>query len=113
MISLSSIESLCPATEHVCVAEDRSISVPAGKRVIADYVPIDQVMLGCRDRMAIGDVDIAYRRRLQLGWKQAQPWPPPRGHWLGDRFVIDDGRHEFVAALMLGQEYLLCAWIEV
>lgn len=90
--------------------EDRSLVVPPGHVVRTAYVAIDQVRLACRDRMAIGDVERAYRKRLQLG--SAQPWPPPVGHWDGDRFVILDGRHETVAALMLGVEYLLVAWVE-
>jgi len=72
------------------------------------YVPIDAVKLACRDRMAVGDVDRAYQRRLQLG--DHQPWPPPRGYWYGNRFVIVDGRHDAVAAMMLGLEHLFVAW---
>ena len=66
--------------------------------------------------MAVGDVENAYRRRLQLG--TGQPWPPPIGHWEEDEedgaqtFVITDGRHEFTAALMLGYRQILVAWVE-
>jgi len=60
--------------------------------------------------MSIGDVDRAYQKRLQLG--DRQPWPCPRGHWEGDRFVIVDGRHEYVSCLMLGIEWVLVAWVE-
>ena len=58
--------------------------------------------------MAIGDVKSSFERRLQLG--DHQPWPCPRGEWQGDEFVIIDGRHEYVAALMLGQDHILVAW---
>ncbi|RYD46947.1 MAG: hypothetical protein EOP83_28810 [Verrucomicrobiaceae bacterium] len=91
-------------------AEDRSLAVPPGQRVVTGYVHIDKIILGCRARMAVGDVDRAYQRRLQLG--DHQPWPCPRGEWQGDRFVIIDGRHDTVAAMMLGQEYILAAWPE-
>jgi hypothetical protein len=47
---------------------------------------------------------------LQLGSQQR--WPCPVGHWEGERFVITDGRHQYVAALMLGLEFLLVAWTE-
>ena len=70
-------------------AEDRSLSVPPGQLVVTGYVPVDAVRLACRARMAVGDVDRAYQRRLQLGHNQ--PWPCPRGEWDGDRFVIIDG----------------------
>ena len=94
----------------VLTAEDRSISVPPGAVIQTGYVAIHRVRLGCRARMAVGDVDRAYQRRLQLG--DHQPWPCPNGEWDGETFVIHDGRHDYVAALMLGQEYILVAWLE-
>lgn len=96
--------------EPVFTTEDRSIAVPPGHVIRTDYVHVDQVKLACRARMAVGDVDRAYQKRLQLG--DRQPWPCPRGHWEGDRFVIVDGRHEYVATLMLGLEWVLVAWVE-
>lgn len=93
----------------VTFAVDRTMVIPSGSIVKTQYVSIDQIKLSCRARMAVGDVDTAYRKRLGLG--NAQPWPCPVGHWSGDRFVITDGRHEYVAALMLGVENLLVAWV--
>jgi len=92
------------------LAEDRSLAVPPGQRVVTGYAHIDQVKFACRARMAIGDVDRAYQQRLQLG--DHQPWPCPRGYWEGDRYVVVDGRHSVAAALLLGQEYILVAWPE-
>lgn len=90
--------------------EDRGMAVPPGQIVRTAYVRIDQVSLACKARMAVGDVENAYRRRL--GCAPAQPWPCPVGQWVGERFEIHDGRHEYVAALMLGCEHILVAWIE-
>lgn len=92
------------------LAADRSIAVPPGAIVKTGYVPIEDVVLACRDRMGIGDLSAAYQKRLQMGDHQA--WPPPRGYWRGERFVVEDGRHEFVAALMLGQQFILVAWLD-
>lgn len=92
------------------IAEDRGLTVPPGSVVCTDYVPIGDVRLACKARMAVGDVEAAYRRRI--GCAPAQPWPCPVGKWDGDRFEIHDGRHEYVAALMLGCEHILVAWIE-
>lgn len=98
------------------MTSDRSLRVPAGCIVLTGYVPVHRVRLGCRDRMAVGDVETAYRKRLQLG--AAQEWPPPRGRWENDdtdgarQFVIEDGRHAYVAALMCGLDFLLVAWVE-
>ena len=94
----------------LCIMSMR-FRAPSGAIVRTGYVPVHQVRLACRDRMAVGDGEAAYRRRLQLG--NAQPWPPPVGHWEGEAFVIVDGRHEYVAALMLGFEELLVAWVEL
>jgi hypothetical protein len=94
----------------VAIAADRSIRVPPGALVRTGYVELERVRLACRDRMAVGDVEVAYRRRLQLG--DAQEWPPPVGEWTGDRFTVLDGRHSYVAALMLGSTHLLVAWLE-
>lgn len=64
-----------------------------------------------RTRMSVGDIDIAYRKQLALGDHQA--FPCPNGRWDGERFIIHDGRHAFVAALMIGLTHLLVAWTEV
>lgn len=94
----------------VCVPEDRSMVVPAGAIVRTDYVKIEDVVLACRDRMAIGDVGRAMQRRMSCA--PDQPWPCPRGEWIGDRFSVVDGRHEVVAAIMLGVSHILVAWTE-
>ena len=64
----------------------------------------------CRARMAVGDVEAAYRKQLALGDHQA--FPCPNGRWDGERFAILDGRHAFISALMLGMTHLLVAWTE-
>lgn len=99
-----------PRDMAVWTPQDRSISVPPGHRVVTGYVHIDQIRMGCRARMAVGDVEAAYRKQLALGDHQA--FPCPNGRWDGDRFTIHDGRHGYVAALMNGMTYLLVAWTE-
>ncbi len=85
--------------------------IAPGERVRSDWIDIDLVVLGCRDRMAVGDVGDKWREILQRGDDAA--WPPPRGHWREDgRFVLTDGRHEYIAALMHGREKLFAAWVE-
>ena len=91
------------------LAEDRGFAVPPGETVASGYVAVHMVTLACRERMAVGDVDRAYQRRLQAA--PAQPWPPPTGRWEGERFILEDGRHDFVAALMIGVEFILVAWV--
>lgn len=107
---MSDRDSIAPLTDPVMTAEDRSISVPPGFIPVTRYVNINRIIFVCRDRMAVGDVEKAYRRRLQLG--DHQPYPCPRGHWNEETFVIEDGRHDYVAALMLGVEFLLVTWLK-
>lgn len=88
--------------------------VPPGKIVRTDYVSVWNVKLACRERMAAGDVAAAFEKLLQTG--SNSPWPCSRGHWEGEphksKFVIVDGRHEYVASIMLGKEFILVAWVE-
>lgn len=93
----------------VLIAEDRSLAVPPGHIVETDYVHIHKCRLANRTRMAVGDVASAFHKRLNLG--DHQPFPPPNGYWEGDTFVILDGRHEYIAALMLGFDQILVAWV--
>lgn len=96
--------------EMVAIAEDRSMAVGPGMIVRTGYVHVENVRMGCRDRMAVGDVAGAYQKQLQLGDKQR--WPCPNGEWDGDTFVVHDGRHQYIACLMLGLDYMLVAWTE-
>ena len=89
---------------------DRSFLVPPGMTVRTGYVALDRIKLACRERMAVGDVDRAYQKLLQAG--PSQPFPCPNGRWEGSTFVIVDGRHAYVGALMLGWDALLVAWTE-
>lgn len=90
--------------------DDRTLDIPPGHVVRTGYVDVFSVRLACRDRLAVGDVDRAYQRRLQLG--DRQPWPCPNGWWEGETFVVADGRHEWVATVMLGHTHMLVAWTE-
>lgn len=96
--------------QPIALVQDRSIAVPPGAVIRTDYVDVFRCRLSCRATMAMGDVNTAYQKRIQLG--ERQPWPCPRGHWDGDTFVVVDGRHEWVAAVMLGLSHILVAWIE-
>jgi hypothetical protein len=114
-----SIDHRCMAGQVVMVdktprplflADDRSIAVPPGWLPVTGYVPIHKIKMVCRERMAIGDLDRAYQKRLQAG--ENQPWPCPTGKWDDETFLLHDGRHEYIASLMIGYEYLLVTWLE-
>lgn len=96
--------------EPLVTVADRSFAVPPGHVVRTGYVDVFKVRHACRARMAVGDVGGAYQKRIQSG--EASPFPCPNGHWDGDVFVIEDGRHEHVAAMMIGIGFMLVAWIE-
>ena len=92
------------------IAVDRSMTVPRGHIVRTAHVPVHQIKLGNDSRIGVGDVERAYQKRLQCG--DGQPWPCPNGEWDGEWFVIHDGRHEYIATLMLGFRTILVAWTE-
>ena len=87
-------------------------AVPSGHVVRTGYVAIHDVVCHAPagHQLLPAEVERAYRRQLELG--DRQPWPPPTGYWRADRrFVLTDGRNRYVAALMLGVEHLLVAWL--
>lgn len=55
-------------------------------------------------------VEKKYRRLLNLGG--CAPWPPVVGHWEEGRFVVCDGRHDYLAALMIGRDKLFVCWLD-
>lgn len=88
------------------------LSVPPGHTVHVEYVTTHDVVCHARygHQLYPAEVERAYRRQLELADHQA--WPPPTGYWRDDgRFVLTDGRNRYVAALMLGLEHLLVAWL--
>ncbi len=94
----------------VRVAEDRSMCVQPYQVVQTAWVDVDLCKLGCRVPMSPEAVEKKFRRLLNLG--ECAPWPPIVGHWEGERFVVDDGRHDFLAALMLGRERVFVCWLQ-
>lgn len=93
---------------HAGILIDRSIRVQPGQVVHTGYVHVDNVRLGCKAPLAIGDVERKYEIVRQNA--PAQVFPCPVGVWEGERFTIHDGRHTYLAHVMNGFEYVLVAW---
>ena len=94
------------------ISDWAGVRVAAGHTVQTGYVPIHDLVVHAPygHHLYPAEVERAYRRQLELGTDQE--WPPPTGYWRGDsRFVLTDGRNRYVAALMLGIEYMLVAWL--
>jgi len=76
-------------------------------------VDVHEVVVYARGghQLSPATVERAYCRQRELGNDQA--WRPSlTGYWRDDgRFVQTDGRHRFIAAVMLGVEYVLVAWL--
>lgn len=94
----------------VMVAEDRSMCVPPNQVVRTAWVDIDLCRLSFRLPMSPEAVEKKYRRLFNLG--ECAPWPPIVGHWEDGRFVVCDGRHDYLAALMIGRDKLFVCWLE-
>ena len=97
-------------TMTVIVAVDRSMCVQPYQVVRTGWIDIDLCKLGCRVPMNPEAVEKKFRRLLNLG--ECAPWPPIVGHWEDGRFLVDDGRHEYLAALMIGRDKLFVCWLE-
>ena len=94
----------------VVVAEDRSMCVQPHQLVRTAWVDIDLCRLGFRMPMSPEAVEKKYRRLLNIG--DCAPWPPIVGHWEDGRFIVWDGRHDYLAALMMGRDKLFVCWLE-
>lgn len=92
------------------VMKDRNLVVPPQAIVKTAWVDVDVCRLGCRERMDFAAIERAGRELLQLAG--GQMFPPVNGRWEGERFVVLDGRHEYLAALALGRTRVLVAWME-
>lgn len=100
----------------ITVALDRTLRVRPGQLVKTGRVPCHRVRLANARMMGVGDVAEAFRRRVNH--HPDDRFPPPVGYWETDEadgartFVILDGRHEYVAALLVGAREILVAWLE-
>ena len=94
----------------VAVFEDRSMCIQPDQLVRSGWIDINCCKVGSHVQMSPEAVEKKWRRLLQQG--EAACWPPIVGHWEGERFVVCDGRHEFIASLMIGRTKIYVAWLE-
>lgn len=90
---------------------DRSLVIDPKHHVRTAWIDIDLCVIGNRAQMSPEAVEKSFRRLLSQG--DCGSWPPVNGHWLGKRFIVCDGRHEYIASLMLGRKNLFVAWVEM
>jgi hypothetical protein len=97
---------------HYSILIDRTIRVPPGQVVKTTYVPVERVKMACRDRMPVGDVGAAYNALIQA--EGCAVYPTPIGYFEddSDTFVLIDGRHAFIAMLMLGYSHILVSYLQ-
>lgn len=95
----------------VTVAMDRSLYVKRNQLVKTAQIDIDCCKLGSRVGMSPEAVEKKYRKLLCQG-DDAACQPPIIGHWEGDRFIVQDGRHQYLATLMLGRDQIFVAQLE-
>jgi hypothetical protein len=111
-IAVRNLSVVEPAVAVASVEGWAGSRVAAGHVVQTGYVDVHDVVVYARGghHLSPAAVERAYCRQLELGDDQA--WPPLTGYWRDDgRFVLTDGRHRFIAAVMLGVEYVLVAWL--
>lgn len=89
----------------------RMIVVPAGKVLRYGYARHGRIRFAQYGGNRWDAVDEHARRIADLG-NGAQPADCPFGRWDGDTFVIEDGRHRYLALVGLGYADLLVCWLE-
>jgi hypothetical protein len=98
-------------SEKVC------LDVPAGWLEETAYVPAHRIRLGDTSRIDPAALREVYNRIAGVSHHSpgTQLSPCPKGFWEKgedgvDTFVIVDGRHRFLAYLMLGYRHILVRW---
>lgn len=92
------------------MTEDRGFLVRPDQTVMTRWIDIDLCILGNRTRMDFAAIERAGRRLLLQG--DCGSWPPVNGQWREDgRFVVHDGRHQYLAELALGRTAVFVAWL--
>jgi len=112
MRDLNVVKGDVPAAAEGEPSDWGGLRVPAGHVVRTAYVPTHNVLMYARPghQLSPAAVERAYCRQLELG--DDQTWPPPTGYWRDNgAFVLTDGRTRFLAAMMLGMEYVFVAWL--
>lgn len=85
--------------------------VPAGKVLRYGYVEQHRIQFADMGGMYLEAVSKWLDVYQQIGELHAQPADAPFGHW-DDWFVIENGRHRRIAALIQGYPWLLVCWLE-
>lgn len=86
--------------------------VPPGHIVVTGYVPTAEIVFPCDHEapMSVADLKEKVDRQSHIG--KGEAYPVPIGKWKDGRFHLWDGRHRYIAALMLGRRHMLVGWVE-
>jgi len=85
--------------------------IPAGQVLKTGYVRTADVVFPMTGA-AMSITEVKEKITQFTAIKEAQAYPLPVGRWEGGRFLLWDGRHRYIASLMLGREKMLVAWLE-
>lgn len=85
--------------------------IPEGHKIVTGFVPTNDVVFPLDGGpMAVAAVEEKVRRFTSI--RGGQSYPVPVGRWRDGRFHLEDGRHTYIASLMLGRKTMLVAWVE-
>lgn len=100
-----------PSPEH------QAFHVPPDWVEVSGYVPAHWIRIDNTARMAVGDIDQKYQALMgERHWRPGfQLSPPPKGYWEVEEdgrlvFVLSDGRHRTITAILMGDRKLLVRW---
>lgn len=84
--------------------------IKSGQILKSGYVPTNEIVFQNDVPMAVASVKEKIDQFTSIGDNQA--YPLPLGKWIDDKFHLWDGRHRYIASLMLGRKTMLVAWVE-
>lgn len=85
--------------------------IPAGHVLKSAYLPLLEIVFPLNGApMAIASVKEKIDHYSSIG--PGQTYPLPIGKWVDGRFHLWDGRHRYIASLMMGRSTMLVGWVE-
>jgi hypothetical protein len=88
------------------------VIIPAGHILKSGYVNTSEIVFPHHhaDPMAVAAVEDKVRQYTSI--KEGSAYPLPIIEWIDGKPVLKDGRHRYIASLMLGRKTMLVAWVE-
>lgn len=83
--------------------------IPEGHILVTGYVPTNEIVFHSECVMSVTDVKEKITQQTHI--RGGTAYPVPIGDWRDGRFHLWDGRHRYIAALLLNRKTMLVGWV--